>query len=818
MMTARIRGLWLSCLCLLMVGWIMSTPQVASATATQDGAQSVMEGNVSRTIRVPNSDITVKIAYGVSGVAFSEYSVPVQCSISSREDFTGTLRLIPRNTINGQRLAYGTDISVAKGTEKTTSFVIEDPDGEGSYTVDLLDEKGKLIYSEDDTVYMQWAQDHQYIGILSDDFSGLTYFDGLPIGNPSDEITTALLELNEGNIPEKLNAIKMMRYILIDNYDTGKLSERQVEVLKQWIVDGGTLVLPLGANAQNVLRCFSDDFVSGTLGDLKRQNVSFGTDAQTDGNEEEQKEIIVSDVDVMDFELQDATNTYEIAKNNIAVGKKIGEGMVVVLGYDLAMDPIASATEKRQIANVILNNTFSPEQQNQGNANSYYDNSEESIAKNMNNSPKPNAFVFGAFFLVYVIFVGPILYLILKKAKKREKIWIAIPITSLVFTFVVFVASTIYRVHKPMANTFTVIQLQDNLKMERVYTNFICPKAKDYKFVLEDDYREVSMRYSSMNYSIFGSPSNIGNDPHAYTFMVKDGNEGKELEFRNSKAFEERNFELRKAGENDVGQLEFEKKCYSDGFEGTLTNNSEYDLSNIVVYFDNRFAVIDQLKKGESTSIKKDQLYKAIEYDSFSQVYGEIAYFKSNSKKHREYLISCNMERMYVDRNAYGKGYIWASIGSYNPKIVKEGAVKQYGGAVLYQTFFADYEDVVGYHPNVKAMLVSCDGDYDDLENCIYSESANMTYEFDGMKKIVELVCEDYENMQKVNTDSNRCYASVYAYNVEKGDYEQIFVDSDSVSGAELEKYMQGNVLLLRYQANGSYTNYVPQISFREEE
>ena len=96
----------------------------------------------------------------------------------------------------------------------------------------------------------------------------------------------------------------------------------------------------------------------------------------------------------------------------------------------------------------------------------------------------------------------------------------------------------------------------------------------------------------------------------------------------------------------------------------------------------------------------------------------------------------------------------------------------------------------------------------------MYGSLLTMTYSFDEYPEITTLM---YMSEEKPPSGYGK-YAAVYAYNPESGAYEQIFQDSKTLSGSELQKYLVGNILVLRYQGDTSDAVYVPQISAKGDE
>ncbi|MCM1180894.1 MAG: hypothetical protein NC347_11595 [Clostridium sp.] len=788
----------------------LSVQATEAETTTQEQMTTQASQNVTKKITKKNTDITMNVVCGIDGVAIYDNPMQIQITVKSAKDFNGYIRIAPEKNYDEERIvAYGEDISLAAGTEKTFSFIVGSQNNEGRFSIALLNEKDKVVYSESDTVVLGGMGESVYMGIMSDDFSGMSYFDAASVDYAGYEQQVNLLELTKDNFPEDSSAIGMMSYLLIDNYDTAQLSDKQYATLKNWVREGGVLLVALGANYQNVLHRFDDDFLSGTLGTVSKKNVSWDLETET---------VTLNAVDSMEFSLDGGEPLDSFAEDGMVYKKESGSGAVVVLPYDLGMEPFVSFDNRKEVVTKLLQASAGTQTVNRmsGYANIYanfYNASD--IATVMNDSPKPSTLLFGLILIVYVVFVGPVLYLILKKYNKREKIWIAIPITAFVCTVVIFLLSTIYRVRKPMINSFSVIQLGEGSKEEKVYTNIICPKAKDYSLVLEEGYGNV-MAQTNYSYYLFDSYSQDEKD--SYDMMVKKKNDGIELSLHNTEAFQEKNLTMSCTSANDLGSIDLDIHCYTKGFGGTVTNHMNCDLSNVVVNFENHFYMIDTLKKGESAEIDENKLIPVQTYDSFSDVMGMsnlILRKRNNDKmKYRHLEINRFMENNYVKKDIYQQGCVWADIGSYVPNLT-QSSVKQYGGGVVYVPFSGEYEDVsASYCPDIDTVMVASDGDFDPVEKYIYSGVVTATYSFEEYPDITTL-----ENLNYNQTpDNGGRYSSVYAYNADTGNYDQIFTDSAVLGGDEFKKYVVGNVLLLRFESASNDATYMPRISARGDE
>ena len=305
---------------------MVQATETDNTTASSEESQSgkvTKSSNVTKKVTKKNADVSMEAVCGIDGFAAYDNPVPIFVTVTYTKDFTGSIRITPVMEDVGQTVvAYGEDISLAKGEAKTFSFTPSILGGNGKIKIELLDEKEKVIYAETDTVSLTGIGTNVVMGILSDDYSGLTYFDGVPAVFDSYQGVVNALELTNASFPESKDALSILNYILIDNYDTANLSDEQYTALKGWVNDGGVLILSLGANYQNVLHKFSDEFVSGTLGNMNKNQITWNIEGQ---------ELSLDDVDSMEFVLDGGEELKNFSVDKTAYKKEVGLGAVVVL-------------------------------------------------------------------------------------------------------------------------------------------------------------------------------------------------------------------------------------------------------------------------------------------------------------------------------------------------------------------------------------------------------------------------------------------------------------------------------------------------------
>lgn len=826
------------------------------------------ESSYTKKVDKKNENFTMEAEYGLDGIAFYDMPTMISVSVESKENFMGMLRVIPGSYYGSTSVAYAEDISVAAGEKKTFQFVPTAISSDGVVTIQILDDKEKVVYQEKHTISLENAGTKVTIGILSDDYSALSYFDGNTMRIDNCEAVSSIIELTADSFPVDAKALSVLQYLIIDNFDTASLSTEQYDALKSWVQGGGVLILGLGSNYQNVLNCFSDSFVSGTLGTLKKQNVEWElsvgasapdtyydvnnvdimvnknvvtgqegdstteemSDASVDSDAEEagdvqaegtldKEDMTVStdgrvslNIDCVEFELDGGEPFSQFTTESAASMKNVGLGRVVVLGYSLSMEPMSSAEFKNAVARFLIehaqsDSTVSKFYGSDLERNSMYSGVE--TAKLSDISSKPSVILYGFILIVYVVLVGPILYVILKKVNKREKIWLAIPLVTLVFTAIIYLSGFMYRMNKPLVSTFTLIELNDTTQSEKIYTNIICPKPKEYKIQFAEGYTGFRSNVDNYTYSMFDT----GNKELQIDYMLKKNSAGTEVYLNTTEPFEENALLINKNSENNIGSIEHNLTCSTTGFEGTVTNNTCYDLQDVVVTFESYLCLVGDVKKGETVTIDSSKIVVMASYGTFDKLYPDKQLYL-DKEMYLHYQMNNMIEQNVIDKQAYGKGYIWAGITSYKPELINSANVKRAGSGVILSSYSASYSDISGeFYPVIDGFAIAEQGGFDTYDRCMYDAEAVVTYSFANMATLTEL---HHLGAEQITYGT---LADVYAYNVDTGEYEQIFVSSDTLSGAELQKYMLNDVIVLKYVQKDMYQGtYIPKISARGEQ
>ncbi len=740
------------------------------------------------------SDFLITTEIGVDGFVRYQYPFNVCVTVTNtKEDFTGTLRLIPVREKGYEAAAYGRDLVLRKGEEQ--SYTIELPvrdANESIYLLQIADSRGHTVHSEQLTE-IEFFNEYTFVmGILSDDFEALHFFNDrdAPTKSNATYIWNArvrLFELNERNMPENGETLKNYQLILINDFDTARLSDRQYQALIEWVNSGGVLLIGTGADGQDVFHQF-DGLISGTAGGLTKTSLTIGEET-------------VHGVDVLNYQMADAEPLPDAGTGtggkSLEHFKAVGLGRVVVLGYNLGAEPLSSWSGRENLAEMLIRKNFNWIMDwTTRSADPYYY-TEDKLPVLMDNPRRASQLVYGLLLAVYAVAVGPVLYRILKKNKKQEKIWLMVAVTASAFTGLVYLTSFYYKIRNPVINSFAVIRLHDHRKTEEVKSEITVPESRAFSISFAPEYRNFAPYWNSYGNHVLAG---------GYQYTVKDG-ENIILDFEEVSTVRKIQYSVEKYAENDIGTLDLDIRFFpTHEFTGTITNNTNSDLQEVTIRLQEKIYVAGDLNKGQTHQIVGSDIQTVYYPADFLGRY-DVSTDASLLNEMQAYMWSDYVSEVFqVDLCS-----VWGLMEEYGIHIADDRIVKQNSGALVVQQYLVDYRETSGvYFPDITAMQLGSNKAEaaDDNGEPDYLRSNYVTRTYDFGETVIDTLWLDRSN-------SNNESAAVFAYNNKTKLFEQIFVDKDKVDLLLQDNYLKDGQLVLqyRYPAEKSAVVYFPCIA-----
>ena len=543
------------------------------------------------------------------------------------EDWEGTVRLTVDEDYRTP-CAYDTALSLPQGSRK--QFVVKMPINSiertnGTVKVILLDRKDNKTAEREFKRLMTGEMEALSMGILSDAYSKLTYLDmgGRDIYFYNDFYPIRLVELQQGSLEDELDALT---FLVIDQYNTGILTEEELKAIELWNYNGGVLILGTGAYAEDTLSGF--DYLEIGIGGIHVPGDEYALEYS--GN-------VYADVDISQLTMAELEETgtgyggsysgkYSSWYSNYYYGglfESMGDGGACILPYSFTelggMDESFWYTEPEDFVQGLLDNASSSASSRYSSSSSYYYNSGSDIRQLLrvigNSNSVLNFGILKVIVIMYVIFVGPVLYLILRLLKRRELYWIAVPVMALLGIGVVFLAGRGFEVVSTKVFSVTM----KNLDGDR--------KGVTYLYCYDANRREWELRMADgceyagplINTSYYSSYED------SYYYHISKEGDIISLGINPETNFEDSYFYLSSTG-NDSGVegslLMQDMSIAMGGINGTIVNDTNKDISYLAVVWHDTMYIFEGLAAGASCSLQ-DELPL---YDTSGYYYGSYIY------------------------------------------------------------------------------------------------------------------------------------------------------------------------------------------------
>lgn len=524
---------------------------------------------------------------------------------NSGADFTGTVQVVFAGFDTGN-CAYQTQITLPSQGKKQFTFHMTDTAADttrgGLCALNFLDEKGDVLQSIEFGNVLEHAVTDGLVGVLSDDFAGLSFMeaDGDPIDIQGRQFPVKLVELNEENLNEYLDG---MYYLIIDQFDVSALSDDSIELIQDWVEDGGWLMIGTGENAARTLSGFDQDFLDvGILGiSVPGEGNIASANAEPSGYSYTMYTndgIDFTDMAIAELDYSKMSGSFYDSSENPAICGPVNNGGIAVYFYsfsDAELQKLSSysiASIYKEFINFAYKyDEYSEWEYSRERALSFIDNINTSVDFTW----------LKVMILVYVVLIGPVLYLILRKCGKCEWYWICVPALGGLFIVGVYFLGQGARVKDTMVYSVTAQRADGDSKD----TYFLAYHAgtKPWEVRLRSEYEMAGPGSGGGGYYYGGYIRSVED----YFYTVSDDGDGLLAGIKPEENFDSGSF-YAVGGAESRGQIFCENLKYDrrGTVGGKITNETDCDMSYMAVWYQNNIMIFSDVKAGETIDLKRD--------------------------------------------------------------------------------------------------------------------------------------------------------------------------------------------------------------------
>jgi len=504
-------------------------------------------------------------------------------------DWEGIVRLLIDTSygLTGS-CVYDTALSLPQGSTK--QFEVKLPRDsvdrtDGFVTVRLLDEKGNMSAERKYAKLLQDSATAIPMGILSDSYASLTYLDmggdELNFGDRSRPVK--LVQITQENLMTSLDSVF---FLAIDNYDTGTLTDEETECIERWVDNGGVLLVGTGENAEK------------TLGGLDFLDIQYEVTNDIAGNTFGWERFL--DVSQLTFViLKDVGNHF--GGDEFGFESSWGAGAVSVLPCALtelgglgtdAYNEDNDATQEYVVGMILYdagcNSELSYRLEDQMQDTSY--NLQRIFSSLGKGSSHLKLGGLKAIVILYVIFVGPVLYLILRALKKRDFYWIAVPVSTLVGISLIYWAGRGFEIVDTNVYSVTIENLA---KGGNAVTYLRCYDAghKEWSLQMTEGYTYAGPLMVRYNYE---------DTENSYYHRIQKAGDRLSVGIKPTVGFEDAYFVAGTKKEAASGVISW------DG-DKTITNDTQWDFPYLAVVMEDSLRIYKDLPAGQRLHLEEDQ-------------------------------------------------------------------------------------------------------------------------------------------------------------------------------------------------------------------
>ncbi|MGC5323864.1 hypothetical protein [Brevibacillus sp. SYSU BS000544] len=555
-------------------------------------------------------DIDMEVTLPLGGLMKQGEWTRVEVKITNQgQDFSGTVQLeqkdfSPRDHAN----QFKQFVQVGKGETKKVNFEMPTDFLMNGDVFAHLQQGEKVIQTE---AVVNNNQFMDRIGAVVDTNPNAFHF--LSIRN---EVNGSWQEYNikavrPNLMPEDAWILHNLDLLALGNADQSALNEHQFKAIKEWVNQGGILLLSTGAGKDKILKQF-EDVMPISAG-------RSGSKSQLDElrNLSGQERLPITSLDVYNTDLP------------LFVSKQIGSGRILFVNYDVNAEPLASWQYNRQMWQHVLNTHKLIKPAESIGITNPMDYSLRSLSRFIPGVSTPAVEWLAVIWIVYILVVAPLLYFLLKRKDRREWAWGVIPLLAIVLSAGVYTIGRLQITKSDASyNVTSVTILDDHTAKLATAATFLTVSGGSYQVKSEngvhtiplgalrgqDRFDNITLQHDEQNGNLF-----------TYTQVpYLTGKQAVATSYR-----------------SDIGSFDNKLFVEQNQVKGSITNNTAFDMQNVYLDLGMQRFDLGSFKKGETKQVKEtlkeiyleDELRDKQDVLAGPQLHEEIAQLKTSITK-----------------------------------------------------------------------------------------------------------------------------------------------------------------------------------------
>ncbi|AYC29080.1 DUF7408 domain-containing protein [Paenisporosarcina cavernae] len=399
-----------------------------------------------------------------------------------------------------------------------------------------------------------------------------------------------LAQMKNRSLPDSASSYAMGDVMVIDEYVVADEEEAVQQAILDWVHAGGVLLVGASNNVKAEVGMLGDMLplsmtsTQKTLNKTVIEKLAKGTEFK-------------ADLPYFASTLTNGSSALLTSDTDTVIGlKQVGKGAIIQTAFSLGDEPFS---KEGQAATKVYTTLLASSGLFQSN-NGYMQNAKENLSYELGEmnelfpSFQLSTGVMIGLVILYILLIGPVLYILLRWKDKREHAWWIIPIVSVVISLMIFMYGAKDRLVKPQIQQLSFYEVLPDQSLSGYYVNtLLSNKSGNFTFEAEQG---TSMVHSKRN-SLFGGQGN-----NQLTSIIEDGENTDTLTLRNV-GYWSVNTVLGETTIPKQGQFVTDIKVQDKKVTGTIKNEFPFNLYDVSVWSGAKLWNVGDLKAGETATV-----------------------------------------------------------------------------------------------------------------------------------------------------------------------------------------------------------------------
>lgn len=452
-----------------------------------------------------NDLITLSVSAGFNGSFREDEWMPVYIQVKNDGDnVEGRLVVRPETSNGAVNSAFSLPISLPSGSSKAAFLYITAQSFASEIRVELINQDGVVVAARPVTVRSVLPRDQLHV-VVTQSATGVIDLTGVHDGGYNAFQATWTI----ANIPDRSAALSAVDMMIFNDIDTGTLSTGQSQAIKDWVAEGGHLLvtggpswqstaagltelLPLTPSTSTSLDSLSalSDWLRSTDGDLT------GSAVVATGTLSPDADVLVSTSDDLP----------------LLARRSFGAGTVDYLVADPNTQPLRGWGGLTPLWLTLATTVNAQPPWSHGFTSWETANDAVNILPGVD--LLPDILPLCGFLAIYIALIGPLNYLVLNRLNRREWAWVTIPLFIIIFSALAWAVGFNLRGNEVTLSRLSVIESWPDADHARVQelVGLLSPRRAQYSLSLTDNSFLHPIPLVNQSGSLFGSNLQVSTD------------------------------------------------------------------------------------------------------------------------------------------------------------------------------------------------------------------------------------------------------------------------------------------------------------------